>query len=293
MAPIFSVLFPVFILIVIGYVYGRWRHTDMEAANRMNMDIFIPALLIDVLAQKSFDLMSYQALAVNGLVVILLSGLLAWGVAKAIKQPANVFVPSMMFNNCGNLGLPMAVLAFGEHALGAAVVLFLISNLLHFTLGAVIVGGRVSWWRLLTMPVNLATITGLIISITGFELPKTIHLPITMLGQIAIPLMLVALGVRMVSVDLKDWRIGIIGAVIRPAVGVAAAFFILMLLPLEPLQRSQLLLFAALPPAVLNFIFAEKYNRGPKAVASIVLVGNALSVFFLSLMLLYLDINSL
>ena len=238
----------------------------------MNMDIFIPALLIDVLAQKSFDLMAYQALAINGLVVILASGLLAWGVARIIKQPGNVFVPSMMFNNCGNLGLPMAVLAFGEHALGAAVVLFLISNLLHFTLGAVIVGGRVSWWRILTMPVNLATIAGLVISISDYELPETLHIPITMLGQIAIPLMLVALGVRMVSVDLKDWRIGVIGAVVRPAVGVAAAFFILILLPLEPLQRSQLLLFAALPPAVLNFIFAEKYQRSPRTVASIVLV---------------------
>ena len=160
-------------------------------------------------------------------------------------------------------------------------------------IAAVIVGGRVSWWRLLTMPVNLATITGLAISITAYELPQTIHLPITMLGQIAIPLMLVALGVRMVSVDLRDWRIGVIGAVVRPAVGVAAAFFILMLLPLEPLQRSQLLLFAALPPAVLNFIFAEKHQRGPKSVASIVLVGNALSVVFLSLMLLYLNSNSL
>lgn len=288
MNSIFAVLFPVFILIIIGYLYGRWRHSDMEVANRMNMDIFIPALLIDVLAQKSFDLTSYQLLAISGLVVVLGSGLLAWGVAKIIRQPVNVFVPSMMFNNCGNMGLPMAVLAFGEQALGAAVILFIISNLLHFTLGAVIVGGRVSWWRLLIMPVNLATIIGLAISITGYEIPETLHLPITMLGQIAIPLMLVALGVRMVTVDLKDWRIGIIGAFVRPTVGVISAFMILLILPLEPVQRAQLLLFAALPPAVLNFIFAEKYQRSPKTVASIVLVGNALSVVFLTFMLLYL-----
>ena len=288
MSILFPVLFPIFVLILIGYIYAKARPIDMEFANRLNMDIFIPALLIDALSRKSFNLIDYQPLALAGITVVLLSGVLAWFIAKGLKLSVPMFVPSMMFNNCGNMGLPLAILAWGNEALSAAVVLFLCSNLLHFTLGAYIVGGKISWWNLLKMPVNVATIIGLVISFTQWEIPLSIHKPIEMLAQIAIPLMLVSLGVRMTTVDLKAWRLGLLGAVVCPLVSVIVAFGILFFVPLEPTQRVQLLMFAALPPAVLNYMFAEKYQQQPTEVASIVVVGNAFSIFVLSLMLLYL-----
>ena len=288
MSLLLPVLFPIFSIILIGYLYARFRHVDIEFANRMNMELFIPALLIDALSKQNFSLLDYQPLAVAGIVVILLSGVFAWGIAKALKLSVPMFVPSMMFNNSGNMGLPLAMLAFGEEAFSAAVVLFLMSNLFHFTLGTYIVGGKISWWNLLKMPVNIATIIGLTISFSGWKMPDIIHIPVEMLAQIAIPLMLISLGVRMTLVDLSAWRIGLIGALVCPLVSVVAAFIILIFLPLDPMQRTQLLLYAALPPAVLNYMFAEKYNQQPTEVASMVVVGNALSVFVLSIMLLYL-----
>ncbi len=289
MTIIFPVLFPIFALILVGYLYAKFRDINMEFANRMNMEIFIPALLIDALSRQNFSLFDYQDLALAGVFVVLFSGVLAWGFAKVFKLSIPMFVPSMMFNNCGNMGLPLAVLAFGEEALSAAVIVFLVSNLFHFTLGTYIVGGKISWWNLLKMPVNVATIIGLTISLTKWNMPEVIYTPIKMLAQIAIPLMLVSLGVRMTQVDLSAWRIGVVGAILCPLFSVIAAFLILLVLPLEPIQRTQLLLFAALPPAVLNYMFAEKYQQKPTEVASMVVVGNALSLFVLSLMLLYLN----
>jgi len=289
MSIIFPVLFPIFILILVGYIYAKFRDINMEFANRMNMEIFIPALLIDALSRQNFSLLDYQSLALAGAFVVLFTGVLAWLFAKAFNLSIAMFVPSMMFNNCGNMGLPLAVLAFGEEALSAAVIVFLVSNLFHFTLGAYIVGGKISWWNLLKMPVNIATIIGLLISFSHWEMPEIIHIPVKMLAQIAIPLMLVSLGVRMTQVDLSAWRIGVIGAILCPLFSVIAAFLILLVLPLDSVQRTQLLLFAALPPAVLNFMFAEKYQKQPTEVASMVVVGNALSIFILSLMLLYLN----
>ena len=46
-----------------------------------------------------------------------------------------------------------------------------------------------------------------------------------------------------------------------------------------------LLVFGALPPAVLNFLFAERYRQEPQRVASIVLIGNLAALFFLPLAL--------
>jgi predicted permease len=276
-------------MILIGYVYAKFNDVNMETANRMNMDIFIPALLIDALSRQNFSIFDYQSLALVAVLVVLSSGVLAWLFAKIFKLSISMFVPSMMFNNAGNMGLPLAVLAFGENALGAAVILFLAENLLHFTLGTYIVNGRISWWNLLKMPVNIATIIGLSFSFTGWQMPELIYTPIHLLSQIVIPLMLVSLGVRMTQIDLSAWRIGLIGALVCPLVSIIPAFILLLFIPLDPIQRAQLLIFATLPPAVLNFMFAEKYQKSPIEVASIVAVGNALSIFTLSLMLLYLN----
>ena len=50
-----------------------------------------------------------------------------------------------------------------------------------------------------------------------------------------------------------------------------------------------LLLYAALPPAGLTYIFAERYGQEPGLVSAIVVVGNIASVLFVPLSLtLYL-----
>ena len=288
MSIVLPVLFPIFTMILVGFFYAKFREVNMETANRMNMDIFIPALLIDALSRQSFSIITYQSLAISAVFVVLMSGVLAWAFAKVFTLSIPMFVPSMMFNNSGNMGLPLAILAFGEDALSAAVILFLAENLFHFTLGTYIVNGKISWWNLLKMPVNIATIIGLTLSFTRWEMPELIYTPIHFLSQIVIPLMLVSLGVRMTQINVSAWRIGLLGAVVCPIVSIIPAFIILLFIPLEPVQRAQLLLFSALPPAVLNFMFAEKYQKSPTEVAAIVAVGNAFSFISLSLMLLYL-----
>jgi malate permease and related proteins len=47
--------------------------------------------------------------------------------------------------------------------------------------------------------------------------------------------------------------------------------------------RAQLLLFAALPPAVMQFMLAERYRQEPERVAAMILLGNALAVIFVPL----------
>ena len=55
------------------------------------------------------------------------------------------------------------------------------------------------------------------------------------------------------------------------------------LLALDPLQTGLLLMFGSLPPAVLNFMVAEQFKQEPAKVASIVLIGNVLSIIFVPL----------
>lgn len=278
---ILSIVFPIFAIVLVGFLYGRRHAPDMVAANRLNLEIFTPALIFSVLAGKDFALAEYQALAVGAAVVVFGSGLIAWPLARLLGFQIKTFVPPMMFTNSGNMGLPLALFAFGEAALPAAVVLFLVENVLHFSVGNAMLEGRAHPLVLLRMPMLQAALAGVAVSLLQIPIPVAVARAIDLLGQVSIPLMLFALGVRMTGMDLQDWRIGLAGAVICPVSGVLIAFLSLPVLGLEGVQADQLLIFGALPPAVLNFMLAERFEQEPRQVASIVLMGNLGSLLFI------------
>ncbi len=287
MERIFLTVFPLVAIVSVGFFYARARHTDMAIANRINIDVFCPALIFSVMSAKSFDLPTYSSLAIGAAILVLGSGLLIWPLCRLLGVQLKTFLPPMMFNNSGNLGIPLLVLAFGEQALPAAVVLFLVENLLHFTVGIYMLDHRTNPFNVLRMPMIIATIAGLVVSSFDWTLPNVVQVPVDMLGQIAIPLMLFALGVRMTSVDFSNWKIGLWGSLLAPVSGVLIALALQPLLQLEPLQFSYLLMFGALPPAVLNYMMAERYNQEPHQVASIVLLGNISSLLVIPIALAF------
>ncbi len=282
---IFSIIFPVFAIAALGFWYGKRKRPDMALANQLNMDLFVPALVFAALSSKDFDLGAYGALAMGGGAVIIGSGLLAWPVGRWLHADYRTFVPPMMFNNSGNMGLPLALLAFGDRALPAAIVLFVVEMALHFSLGAYILDHRTRFTRMLRIPVIVATLAGLAVSAGGLSLPAPLRTVIGMLGDIAVPLLLFSLGVRLTEVSLRDWRLGAVGAVLGPASGLLVVWVFAQLVALPAEQLRLLIIFGALPPAVLNYIVAEQYRQEPEKVASIVMLGNLASIAIMPLAL--------
>jgi predicted permease len=280
-----GIVFPIYAVVAVGYAYGRWKRPDMAFANQLNMDIFVPALVFAALASKSFDIGQNLPLLLGATAVVLGTGLLAWPVARMMGVATNTFVPPMMFKNSGNMGLPLAVLAFGEAALPAAVVLFFIENFLHYSLGTWMLDHKARLWNLWRVPVIAAALAGLAISVLQFPLWQPLWLGIKMLGDVSIPLLLFSLGVRLTDSRHADWKLSIVGAITSPLAGVLMALLMNMVLGLAGRDAAMLILFGALPPAVLNYIFAERYHQEPERVASIVLVGNTASLVIIPLTL--------
>jgi hypothetical protein len=284
---IFGIIFPVVAIVLVGYFYATKFQPNMETANTINMNIFLPALMFSVLSKESFEIQNYQLLAISGVIVILGSGILAWIVAKALSINIKTFVPPMMFNNTGNIGLPLAVLAFGEIALGAAVVLFAIEMLLHFTFGAYILSKNANIMSIFRSPILIATLAGLSVNIIDFEIWLPITQMIDLLGQAAIPLLLFTLGTRLIGINFGDWKLGVLGSLLCPLLGLIVALAAIQFIELEHLHYQQLILFSVLPPAVLNHMMAEKYKQQPETVASIVMIGNIGSLIVLPMALYY------
>ncbi|ATH76574.1 AEC family transporter [Halomonas sp. C22] len=282
---ILATLLPVFLIAGCGAAYGRYRSPDIGSLNTLNMELFVPLLVFAVLADRQAPLADYAWLATAAAVVVLGSGLVLWPVAKWLSLDIKVFLPPMMFNNSGNMGVPLLVLAFGPEALPAAVVVFIIEMLLHFSVGLYMLDPRTSLWRMLRMPIVAASVAGLLVNVGGVALPSWLLEAMHMLGGICIPLMLFALGVRLLEIDFSDWRTGLLGAVLCPLSGLVVALPLMWLLPLNSLQTAVLLVFAVLPPAVLNYLVAEQYKLEPHKVASLVLIGNLGSLVVMPLAL--------
>lgn len=282
---IVSILFPLFAITALGYFVGRRMKPDLSHANKLNMDVFVPALVFGALVGKDFRLGEYLPLLFATVVIIVGSGVAGWLVARAAGIATKTLVPPMMFNNCGNLGLPLAVLAFGESALAPAVVMFVVSNVIHFSYGAWLLDHHTKLTTVWRSPSILATIAGLAVGFLGIEVWPPLLMSIEMVGDISIPLMLFALGVRLADSRISAVGFGLFGAVLRPVVGMALAWALLQMLELPPREQALLLVFGALPPAVLNYMFAERYQQEPDKVASMVLIGNLAAVVFLPIAL--------
>ena len=282
---ILEVMIPVIAVAGLGYLYSLRYRTDLAGINAISVNVFLPALVFTVMSSQDFDLDSYPGLAIAATAVFFGSGLIAWPVAVLLKYNTRTFVPPMMFNNCGNLGLPLALLAFGDTGLAPAIVLLIVTNLLYFSFGIYIVDRQVHWRDVLLSPPILASVAGLVVSLGDVSIPSMIATPIAMLGDALIPVMLFALGIRLVDVNLSDWKIGLVGAVLCPLTALIVALGIQPLLQLPDDQFRQLLLYCALPPAVLVYLVAEQYQQEPEKVAAIVGFGNMAAIVIVPIML--------
>lgn len=280
-----AILFPIFGIVAAGYFYARHHKPEMAVANRLNMDVFVPALVFAAMAGKSFDLVAFGPLALGGFIVLAACGLLAWPIAKLIGVQPKTLAPPMMFNNSGNIGLPLAVLAWGEDALAAAVILFMVENTLHFSFGARLLDPKARLLTLWRVPVVFAAIAGLTVAMLKIPIWQPLVIAIKMLGDVSVPLLLFSLGVRMTDVSFREWKVATGSAILRPIAGMLIAAGVIELLGLQGREAAMLLVFGALPPAVLNFLFAERYKQEPERVASIVLIGNLAALVFLPLAL--------
>lgn len=284
-ARIADVIIPVFLIVAIGFGYARRRALDMTVFNRIALDVLAPMLVYSALAAKDFVIAEHFALLVGGAVIILGGGLLAWPLARAFDAQPRTLVPVVMFNNCGNMGLPLALLAFGPAHFGAAVALFSVSNLLHFSLGARITSRLARTRDLLTSPLMIGTALGFFSALTDVRPPDVVLSGLKLLGDALLPMMLFALGVRLTALTRSGLALGLLGALARPLIGLAIAIPLAWALGLEGAARGQLLLFAALPPAVMQFMLADRYHQEPDKVGAMIMLGNALAVVFVPLAL--------
>ncbi len=279
-----ATVLPVFLIAGLGWMYAKrkakteGKPLDTGAMNSMMLDVLAPLLVFTGLSDKAFNLYDQRWVIFGGLIVVAVSGLVAWGVARLKGYDVQSFVPPATFNNCGNMGLPLAVFAFGQEGLMAAVALFTSSNLLHFTLGVKILSPRANIVQVLKTPLTLGMLLGLASAALNLHLPAPLFDGLSLLGKASIPLMLFMLGIRMAQSKLDGAGAGLVCGILSPVAGVAGALLAYALLPLSGAQFAYVLVFASLPPAVLNALMSVQYKSDVTLTTSAVVWGHVVSL---------------
>lgn len=281
-----SILFPVMALVCVGYAIGRWLKPDFRPINRINMDTFLPALVFSSLATMPLDT-AQLPLIYASLIAVLIPGILMIPICKLGSWNFKAWAPLHMFRNSGNLAIPLFTYTFGETALSSAVLLFVVSACLHISLGLALLSKGGSFRQIFTAPVFIATVVAMLFNLSGTPVWKPLYEATALLGQAAVPVMLLSLGSQMTNMRLAGLRVGLISTAQSLTTGAVAFALIYFFIPLPTMQLQMMVLFTMLPPAVMNYLFAERFHIEPTNVASMVLFGNFLCLFTLPLLLIF------
>jgi predicted permease len=285
---ILSIVAPVFAIAAIGYAWrrlGQPFQSDMVATLVVNVGT--PALLLSsLLGQKP----ALGAMADIALAAVATTALMAGAAAatlRILRLPIRVYLPVMTFPNAGNMGLPLCLFAFGDAGLALAITYFTCNALMQFSVGHGVASGGLNVRETLTNPVLWGVSLALVLLAAGLGLPVWTMNTLEVLGGLVLPLMMLSLGASLAGLTVSDLPRSVGMALFRMGGGFVAALIVCEILGLEGIGRGVVLIQAAMPPAVFNYMFALRYNNQPGEVAGIVLVSTVLSVVALPLLLAF------
>lgn len=289
LAELFAVMAPVLIVAGIGFAWVRCGlEYPTEFVARLVLNVGTPCLVLSSLSRTAVDVQAFGQMALAGVAVSLAMGLIGLLLSRLMAQDWKVLVPAYLFPNTGNMGLPISLYAFGEQGLALAVAFFLMLSVGHFSLGMILSGAERSWRRLLVNPIILSLGVALAMLLLDLELPRWLANTVDLLGGLAIPMMLITLGVSLASIRVRHIGQGMLLGALRILCGAALGWAVGLALALPPLAQGVLILQSAMPVAVFNYLFAVRANRSPEAVASLVMCSTLLSFLSLPLLLAWL-----
>lgn len=275
---------PVFLLIATGFVFARFKKINLASVTEIIVYLGTPSLVFSSLASRPIFLADIAVLFFGVIIIFAGVGLLIRAYFFGFQFSSRGFALPSLFMNAGNMGIPLALFAFGQPGMQRATLMFVIITFLQYTLGIYILNGRGNWRETFRLPLIYATIAGLAVNLTHVKIPELLLQPFSLLGQATIPIMLISLGYRLYDVESIRWGHALGGALVRIFGGSAAAFAAVNLIGAQGVNRQVLLLYGCLPAAVINFILTEKYRQDPELAASIVVLSTFISIFTIPIM---------
>ncbi|WOO39895.1 AEC family transporter [Rubellicoccus peritrichatus] len=296
---IFYILAPVFILIGLGALLDRLLNLDAKTLVQLNFYVFVPALVAVKIIDSPVSLAEFGGVAIAALLSLLLCGAVAWLIAGRgkLRPQRPLLVSTAMFTNAGNVGIPVAALAFPDFGAAYMGAILMVQNFACFSIGMILLAdmkpkSALDFIKvLLPVPVTWAIVLALIIRSTNLHVPEPLFTPLSYLGDGLIPVALLTLGVQLRRSlgGSGDFIFLTVGMLLRLLLGPLIVFAVAILLPLPEEGRQVLILSGVLPVAVNVYILAARYESNASLASQLVFWSTVLSPIGFVAVLLFLS----
>jgi len=283
---LFSIVAPVMICAALGFGWARMgRPYNTEMVTHLVSAVGVPCLVFTTLVNVDIDLDALGLMAGATFAAIFIMGAIGAGILLLWGKSVRAFLPALVFPNTGNMGLPLALLAFGDAGMALAVAYFTVCIIFQFTVGVAVSSGVTSPMALMRVPTIYAMIMALAFKMTGTMVPQWAGNTIELLSGFTIPLMLITLGISLYRLKVREMGNSLIMALIRLFMGFGVGLALAEVFGFEGAMKGVLILQSTLPVAVFNYLFAVRYNTEPETVAGAVVLSTLLSFGTLPLLM--------
>ncbi|WP_058554756.1 AEC family transporter [Thiohalocapsa sp. ML1] len=282
---VLNVILPVLLCIGVGVLLARIDAPfDRKSLSKLVQTVGYPALIVSHISEGHVAVQAFAVMAAAAASAVLAFVLIGGAFLLLVRLPLRAFIAPMSLNNTGNIGLPVAMLAYGDAGLSYAFAFMVVVLLGIFTYGSWVPRGEVSLRTVLTSPVLYAIAIALTMLGLGLHLPQPLAPAFDILGGLVVPLLLLLLGHTLAGLDRRGLGIGTLLALCHLAIGAGVGFGLAWAFGFTGTERGVFILMAMMPVSVATYLFVEQYQpeQAPKAagfiMASTVLTFVALPV---------------
>ncbi|MEM6758084.1 MAG: AEC family transporter [Pseudomonadota bacterium] len=283
---VLEIVAPVFLLAAIGYIWVKLGlEYRIQFVTRLAMSLGVPCLIFVSLMQTEIDRAALTSLSAAAVMAYGIVTLACLALVHIVGLDRRTYAAPLIFGNTGNLGLPLALFAFGQVGLSYAIVVFAIMAIWSFTYGISLVAGGGALAKVLREPIVWATLLGALFMLMGWKTPQFLTNTLDLIGQIAIPLMLITLGVAVAHLSTAGMMQAVALSAVKLVLCSGIAWTVGTLFALEPVALAVLVLQVATPVAVTSYMLAEKFGAAADRVAGLVVASTLMSVAALPILL--------
>ncbi|MFH1396889.1 MAG: AEC family transporter [archaeon] len=285
-----NVIVPVFIVLVVSFLIGKVKKINLKPLIDLSVYLLVPALVFTSILKEEFIFKDFSMLFLSSLFVILGAGLITYIFFKVKKIKYRGLYLPIMFMNTGNIGFPVALYAFGQAGLTQAVLYSTVGSLVIFSLGVYIAAKKMNFIEIFKLPLIYAAVFGILFAVFGINIPEVLFRPIDLIGQAAIPMQLIILGLSLSVVKVKCLKCAIYSSMARLGLGFVLALLFVSIFNVSGLTRSMIIVLSTMPSALFTIILSQRYRRNADMVASTVFVSTLLALITIPIVLWFVTL---
>ena len=268
-------LAPLLACVGIGVLWGKRDRTFRgDFVTTLVTSICSPALVFYTFTTTQLDDQALADIAGITLLALLLVALICMALLSVLRLPVRKLLPIAFLPNAGNLGLPVALLVFGDEGLSIAVAFFAINSFVMHTLAVRLLCSerKQGRWK---SPVLIMAVLAVGLRLLNIPVPDWLVETARMLGVMTVPLMLLSLGHALALIPYSGVRSGAVVGIMRLTVGLGVGYGVAWVLGLPPVMAGTLTLQMAMPCAVGSYMYTRRYTDMGDTAAGAVLVSSA------------------